>query len=43
MPELLALADRIIVMHHGRISGPIEKRDASEEIILNAALGQNAA
>ncbi len=42
MPELLALADRIIVMHHGRISAPIEKRDASEEVILNAALGHAA-
>ena len=43
MPELLALADRIIVMHQGRISGPIEKRDASEERILSAALGQTTA
>ncbi len=43
MPELLALADRIVVMHGGRISAPIEKRDASEEAILNHALGQRAA
>ena len=43
MPELLALADRIVVMHGGRLSAPIEKRDASEERILNAALGQQAA
>jgi ABC-type sugar transport system ATPase subunit len=42
MPELLALSDRIIVMHGGRISGPIEKRQASEEVILNAALGRAA-
>jgi L-arabinose transport system ATP-binding protein len=43
MPELLALADRIVVMHGGTISAPIEKRDASEEAILNHALGQRAA
>jgi L-arabinose transport system ATP-binding protein len=43
MPELLALADRIVVMHGGRLSPPIEKREASEERILNAALGQQAA
>ena len=43
MPELLALADRIVVMHGGRLSDPIEKSEASEERILNAALGQQAA
>jgi ABC-type sugar transport system ATPase subunit len=43
MPELLALADRIVVMHGGRLSDPIEKGEASEERILNAALGQKAA
>ncbi len=43
MPELLALADRIVVMHGGRLSDPIEKSQASEERILNAALGQQAA
>ncbi|HQZ11720.1 MAG TPA: sugar ABC transporter ATP-binding protein [Devosia sp.] len=43
MPELLSLADRIVVMHGGTISAPIEKRDASEEAILNHALGQRAA
>ena len=43
MPELLALADRIVVMHGGRLSDPIEKSEATEERILNAALGQKAA
>ncbi|WP_210246810.1 sugar ABC transporter ATP-binding protein [Devosia ginsengisoli] len=43
MPELLALADRIVVMHAGQLSDPIEKSEASEERILNAALGQQAA
>jgi L-arabinose transport system ATP-binding protein len=43
MPELLALADRIVVMSDGQLSAPIEKADATEERILNVALGQNAA
>jgi L-arabinose transport system ATP-binding protein len=43
MPELLALADRIVVMHGGRLSDALEKSEASEERILNAALGQKAA
>lgn len=43
MPELLAMADRIIVMHDGKISEPIEKKDATEEVIVNMALGNVAA
>jgi L-arabinose transport system ATP-binding protein len=43
MPELLALSDRIVVMRGGRLSHPVEKRDATEESILNLALVQNAA
>ncbi len=42
MPELLALADRIRVMQAGRLSPPIEKADATEENILNFALGTAA-
>jgi L-arabinose transport system ATP-binding protein len=43
MPELLALADRIIVMEGGRISAPIPKAEATEESILALALGRKAA
>ena len=43
MPELLALSDRIVVMHGRRISRPIEKCDATEETILQLALGGIAA
>ncbi|HWV02459.1 MAG TPA: sugar ABC transporter ATP-binding protein [Devosia sp.] len=42
MPELLALSDRIVVMHGGRLSAPIEKSTATEEGILRLALGQAA-
>ncbi len=39
MPELLSMSDRIIVMRDGKISDPIEKKDATEENIVNFALG----
>jgi L-arabinose transport system ATP-binding protein len=42
MPELLALSDRIVVMHGGRLSAPVEKTAATEESILKLALGQAA-
>ncbi len=43
MPELLALSDRIVVMRDGRLSAPVEKRDATEEIIVSLALGTEKA
>ncbi|MES2145011.1 MAG: ATP-binding cassette domain-containing protein, partial [Pseudomonadota bacterium] len=44
MPELLALSDRIVVMRDGRLSEPVEKRNATEEVIVSLALGtRNAA
>ncbi|MGY0398405.1 MAG: sugar ABC transporter ATP-binding protein [Ostreibacterium sp.] len=39
MPELLMMSDRIAVMHEGELSRPISKEQASEEIIMNLALG----
>lgn len=38
MPELIGVADRILVMHRGRISGELP-RGASEEDIMHLALG----
>ncbi len=43
MPELLALSDRIVVMHGGRLSRPFEKDEMTEEAIVAAALGKDAA
>ncbi len=43
MPELLALSDRIVVMANGRLSPVIEKADATEEIVVSHALGQEVA
>lgn len=42
MPELLSMSDRILVMHDGVLSEPVEKKDATEELIANLALGLGA-
>jgi len=39
MPELLALSDRIIVMHRGRITAEFERNEATQEKILHFAMG----
>ena len=39
MEEILRLSDRIAVMHEGRISGVLERRDANEEAIMKLAVG----
>ncbi|HPC94345.1 MAG TPA: sugar ABC transporter ATP-binding protein [Sedimentisphaerales bacterium] len=39
MEELLAVSDRIIVMHEGRITGSLERREFSEEAIMRLAVG----
>ena len=43
LPEVLGLADRIVVMKSGRISGTIERADATEEKILSLAILDEAA
>ena len=39
MPELLGLADRVAVMAEGRISATFSRAEATQERILNAAIG----
>ena len=43
LPEVLGMADRVLVMHEGRISADIARADANEERIMGAALGQPVA
>jgi len=38
LPEILGMSDRILVMREGRIAGEFDRRDATEERILNCAL-----
>lgn len=39
LPEILGLSDRILVMREGRIVGRFERAQASEEVLMRAALG----
>jgi ribose transport system ATP-binding protein len=40
MPELLGLADRVAVMHEGALQGVLERSEATQERIMQLALGQ---
>lgn len=37
LPELLAMSDRIIVMHEGRITGELSREEATQEKVLKLA------
>jgi rhamnose transport system ATP-binding protein len=38
MPEILGMSDRIVVMREGRITSVLNKEDATQEVILEAAM-----
>jgi rhamnose transport system ATP-binding protein len=40
LPEVLGLADRILVLHEGRLAGEFARADATEDKIMRAATGQ---
>jgi rhamnose transport system ATP-binding protein len=42
LPEVLGMADRVLVMHEGRISGELSRAEADEERVMRAATGQTA-
>lgn len=39
LPEILAMADRVVVMHEGRVTGILNHVDCSEDIIMAYATG----
>ncbi len=39
MPELIGLADRVLVMHAGRVSGEVSGEDVNERAIVRLAMG----
>jgi ribose transport system ATP-binding protein len=39
LPEVLGMSDRILVMHQGRAHAMLDARQATQEIVLHAALG----
>jgi inositol transport system ATP-binding protein len=42
MPEVLGMSDRVAVMREGRITGVIDRADATQERIMQLALGPEA-
>lgn len=41
MPEVLGMSDRIVVMREGRVTSIIDRKDATQEMILEAAMQTN--
>jgi len=39
LPEVLRMSDRILVMREGRIAGELERSDATQERVMNLAVG----
>ncbi|MFD5698106.1 sugar ABC transporter ATP-binding protein [Streptomyces lasiicapitis] len=42
LPEILGMADRVLVMHEGRIAAEIPRAEATEEAVMAAATGRAA-
>jgi len=40
LPEVLGMADRVLVMHEGRLTAELSRADADEERVMRAATGQ---
>jgi ribose transport system ATP-binding protein len=41
LPELLAMSDRILVMHRGRIRKEFDRTEATQEKVIKAAMGED--
>jgi len=41
LPEVLGMADRILVMHEGRISAELHRGGATAELVMQAAMGNH--
>ena len=40
LPEVLGMADRVLVMHEGRITAELDRDEADKETVMYAATGQ---
>ncbi|MFG1925560.1 sugar ABC transporter ATP-binding protein [Cryptosporangium sp. NPDC048952] len=41
LPEVLGMADRVLVMREGRLAAELDRADATEETVLSAAVGRS--
>jgi len=42
LPEILGMSDRILVVHEGKATAILDRKDANQEIIMQAATGGNS-
>jgi rhamnose transport system ATP-binding protein len=42
LPEVLAMSDRVLVMHEGRLTAELSRAEATEERVMFAATGQRS-
>ncbi len=40
LPEVLGMADRVVVMHEGEVTGIVDRKDANQEFLLKLATGE---
>jgi rhamnose transport system ATP-binding protein len=40
LPEVLGMADRVLVLHEGRVSAEFSRAEADENSVMRAATGQ---
>ena len=40
LPEVLAMSDRVVVMHEGRMTAELSHKEATQETVMHAATGQ---
>lgn len=40
LPEILGMSDRIVVMHEGRVKGELKREEATQERIMQMAIGK---
>ena len=40
LPEVLGMADRVLVMYEGRLTAELSREEADEESVIRAATGQ---
>ena len=43
MPEILSMCDRVFVMCDGRVTGELDRKEASQELILELAMSKSQA
>ena len=41
LPEILAVSDRVYVLHEGRFAAELDRAEATEQTVMQAATGEH--